>query len=347
MEILIILLLIVLNGIFAMTEIAIVSSRKSKLRQLANEGDKNAQAALDLALSPNRFLSTVQIGITFVGIFAGAFGGERIARDLALELERIPQLSEYNEIIALLLVVAGITYLSLIIGELVPKRLALSSPERVASLIARPMKAFSSAAWPLVTFLTVSTDWLLKGFKIKSKNEPSVSEEEVKMLIKEGAKIGIFNITESDIVERTFQLSDKIVKLVMTPKRGISWLDIESSFEVLRDKISKHPHTHFPVCKGSPEKILGLVRAEDLLTHFLLEGQINLQKFLHKPLIVPEGLDVYKLLELFKKSGIHAALVTDKNGNVSGIVSLTDVLEEIVGDIPTFEELAERQKKVI
>ena len=171
MEILIILLLIVLNGIFAMAEIAIVSSRKSKLRQLANEGDKNAQAALDLALSPNRFLSTVQIGITFVGIFAGAFGGERIARDLAIELKGIPQTSQYSDIIALLLVVAAITYLSLIIGELVPKRLALNSPEKVASLIARPMKVFSSVAWPLVTFLTASTDWLLKWFKIKSKHE--------------------------------------------------------------------------------------------------------------------------------------------------------------------------------
>lgn len=346
MEILIILLLIVLNGIFAMAEIAIVSSRKLKLKQLAGEGDKNAKAALELAQSPNRFLSTVQIGITFVGIFAGAFGGETIARDLAKEFEKIPLISNYSHGLALFIVVAGITYLSLIIGELVPKRLALNSPERIASLIARPMKVFSSIAWPLVTLLTLSADWLLDWVKIKSRNEPVVSEEEVKMLIKEGAKIGIFNIAEQDIVERTFKLSDTIVKSLMTPKRAISWLDITNSSEALREKIAKHPHSHFPVYKGDPEKVLGIVRAEDILTHYLLEEEIDLKKFLHKPLVVPEILDVFKLLELFKKTGVHASLVTDKNSSISGIVTLSDVLEAIVGDIPTFDELRDREEKL-
>lgn len=327
-----------------MAEIAIVSSRKSKLRQLAQAGDKNASAALDLAQSPNRFLSTVQIGITFVGVFAGAFGGERIADDLAVSFS--PYLGEYSKIAALLSVVAAITYLSLIIGELVPKRLALSSPEKIASLIARPMKAFASVVWPLVTVLTISADWLLDKLRIKSKNEPSVSEEEVKMLIKEGAQIGIFNITETDIVERTFKLSDTKVKALMTPNKAISWLDTTSSFEVLRDKISKHPHSHFPVYKGDKDHVLGLVRAEDLLTYFLIEEKIDLIKFLHKPLIVSEDIDVFKALELFKKSGIHAALITDKNQKIAGIVSLADVLEAVVGDIPTFDEIREREAQI-
>lgn len=346
MEPLIILLLILLNGLFAMAEIAIVSSRKSKLRQLAQNGDKNAAAALELAMSPNRFLSTVQIGITFVGVFAGAFGGERIAHHVAVEIDKIPYLNEYSEVLALLTVVLVITYLSLIIGELVPKRLALSAPEKVASIIARPMKAFSSFVWPLVTVLTLSADWLLDKLRIKSKNEPSVSEEEVRMLIKEGAQIGIFNITETDIVERTFKLSDTKVKALMTPNKGISWLDTTSSFEVLREKIANNPHTHFPVCRGNKDHVLGLVRAEDILTHFLVEEKIDLIKFLHKPLLVPEDLDVFKLLELFKKSGVHAALITDKNDKISGIVSLTDVLEAVVGDIPSYDELREREAQI-
>lgn len=347
MEVIIILLLIVLNGIFAMAEIAIVSSRRLKLKQLAAEGDKNAAVALKLAQSPNRFLSTVQIGITFVGIFAGAFSADTIAKNLAKELKDIPVIGEHNQGVALFLVVVGITYLSLVIGELVPKRLALSSPEKIASLIARPMKIFSTIAWPLVTILTASADWLLDWFKIKSRNEPTVSEEEVKLLIREGARIGIFNIAEQDIVERTFKLSDKIVQALMTPRRAISWLDIDSPPEALRDKIAQHPHSHFPVCKGNLDNILGVVRSEDLLTHFLIEEKINLKKFLHKPLIIPEILDVFKLLELFKKSGIHAALATDSKDRIEGIITLSDVLEEIVGDIPTFEEIEEREKKIL
>ena len=346
MEILIILLLIILNGIFAMAEIAIVSARKIKLRQLAGEGDKNAAAALKLAQSPNRFLSTVQIGITFVGVFAGAFGADTIAQQLELQLLDLPVIGEYSEGVALFLVVALITYLSLIIGELVPKRLALNAPEKVASMLAPAMKVFSTVVWPLVTLLTASADWLLDRLNIKTRHEPVVSEEEVKMLIREGAKIGIFNIAESGIVERTFKLSDKTVKAIMTPRKGISWLDINSSLEDLRDKIASHPHTHFPVCKGDLDYVLGLVRSEDLLTHFLLEEEINLKKFLHKPLVIPEDLDVFKLLELFKKSGIHAALATGRNEKISGIITLTDVLEEIVGDIPTFEELDERRRNV-
>lgn len=329
-----------------MAEIAIVSSRKTKLRQLAQSGDSNAAAALGLAQSPNRFLSTVQIGITFVGVFAGAFGGERIADDLAKFFSTIPLIADYNQGLALLTVVLVITYLSLIIGELVPKRLALNSPEKVASLIARPMKTFSSIVWPLVTFLTTSTDWLMDRLGIKQKVDPSVSEEEIKMMIREGAQIGVFNVTETDIVERTFKLSDTKAKSIMTPNRGITWLDVNDNEEALKKKISGNPHTHFPVYKTDKNHILGIIRAEDLLTNFLVEERIDLVKFLHKPLVVNEEVDVFKLLELFKKSGVHASLITDKKNKVVGIISLTDVLEGIVGDIPTFEEIALRQKNL-
>ncbi len=343
MEIIIILLLIILNGVLAMAEIAIVSARKSRLKQQANEGSKNAQAALELAQSPSRFLSTVQIGITFVGIFAGAFGGETIAKNLSSTLKNASLLAPYAESIAILLVVTFITYLSLIIGELVPKRIALNSPETISKFMVYPMNLLSSFASPLVSLLTFSSDLMLRLLQIKQSGEPMVSEEEIKMLIGEGTKSGIFNIAEKDIVERTLKLSDKKVNTLMTSRKEVVWLELDSPFKTLRNKIAKHPHAHFPVCRDNLDKIVGVVRAEDILTHFLLEEKIELQKYIHKPLFVPESMDGLKVLELFKKSGIHMAVVVDEYGNIQGLLSITDILEAIVGDIPTIDELEERE----
>ncbi len=343
MEIIIILLLIMLNGVLAMAEIAIVSARKSRLKQQANEGNKNAQAALELAQSPSRFLSTVQIGITFVGIFAGAFGGETIAKNLSSTLKNVSLLAPYAESIAILLVVTFITYLSLIIGELVPKRIALNSPETISKLMVYPMNLLSSIASPLVSLLTFSSDWALRLLQIKQSGEPIVSEEEIRMLIGEGTRAGIFNIAEKDIVERTLKLSDKKVNSLMTTRKEVVWLELDSPFKTLRNKIAKHPHAHFPVCRDNLDKIVGVVRAEDILTHFLLEEKIELQKFIRKPLFVPESMDGLKVLELFKKSGIHMALVVDEYGNIQGLLTITDILEAIVGDIPTIDELEERE----
>ncbi|MBI2597526.1 HlyC/CorC family transporter [Candidatus Daviesbacteria bacterium] len=343
MEIIIILLLIILNGVLAMAEIAIVSARKSRLKQQANEGSKNAQAVLELTQSPSRFLSTVQIGITFVGIFAGAFGGETIAKSLSVALESVSFIAPYAEGIAILLVVAFITYLSLIIGELVPKRIALNNPETISKFMVYPMNFLSSIASPLVSLLTFSSDWVLRLLQIRQSGEPIVSGEEIRMLIGEGTRAGIFNIAEKDIVERTLKLSDKKVNTLMTSRKEIVWLGLDSPFKTLRNKIAKHPHAHFPVCRDNLDKIVGVVRAEDILTHFLLEEKIELQKFIHKPLFVPESMDGLKVLELFKKSGIHMAVVVDEYGNIQGLLSITDILEAIVGDIPTIDELDERE----
>lgn len=326
-----------------MAEIAIVSARKSKLQQQANEGSKNAQAALSLAQSPSRFLSTVQIGITFIGIFAGAFGGGTIAKSLSSELRNIPVITPYADNIAIFLVVALITYLSLIIGELVPKRLALNNPENIAKFVAYPMNTLSSLASPFVSLLTISTDWILRLLQMKKSIEPTVSDEEIKMLLGEGARLGIFNVAEKDIVERTLKLSDKKINSLMTPRKEIVWLELDSPFKTLRSKIAKHPHAHFPVCRDNLDKVVGVVRAEDILTNFLLEEKIQLQKFIHKPLFVPESMDALKVLELFRKTGIHMALVIDEYGNVQGLLSLTDILEAIVGDIPSINELGERE----
>jgi putative hemolysin len=343
MEIIIVLLLILLNGIFAMSEIAIVFARKAKLQKQAQEGNKNAQAALELAKAPNRFLSTVQIGITLVGIFAGAFGGATIAESLAKQFVTIPLIAPYSEAIALTIVVSVITYLSLVIGELVPKRIALNNPEKIATLVARPMERLSRISHPLVSLLSISTDWAFRLLRIKKSTEPTVSDEEIKILLREGTQAGVFELAEKDIVERTFRLSDKKVNTLMTTRKEIVWLDVDSSFKTIRSKITKNPHAHFPVCRDSIDKVLGIVRTERLLTDFLAEEKIDLKKILHKPLFIPESMDGLNVLELFKKSGIHMALVIDEYGNVQGLVSLTDVLEAIVGDIPTINELEEKE----
>jgi len=342
MEILIVLLLIIVNGIFAMAEIAVVSARKSKLQRQANEGSKSAQAALELAKSPNRFLSTVQIGITFIGIFAGAFGGETIAHGLGAQLKHIPLLAKYSDPLALFIVVALITYISLIIGELVPKRLALNNPEHLAKITARPMIMLAKFASPLVSILTISSDLVLRLLRIKPSEDPGVSEEEVKMLIREGARIGVFNIAEKDIVERTFKLSDKKISAFMTPRKEIVWLDIDSSFKNLRNKIAKHKHSHFPVCRDTLDKVIGVIRTEDLLTTFLIDEKIDLKKSLQKPIFVPETVNGLKVLELFKKSGVHLAFIIDEYGSIIGLLTLTDILEEIVGDIPHSNELEDQ-----
>jgi putative hemolysin len=343
MEMIIVLLLIILNGVFAMAEMSIVSARKSKLQQQANEGDKNAQAALDLAKSPNRFLSTVQIGITLVGIFAGAFGGATIAEELAKNFDSIPILAPYKDGLALAIVVSVITYLSLIIGELVPKRLALSNPEKIAKIVAKPMNVVSAISGPLVTLLSISTDLILRLLRIKDSTEPSISDEEVRILLREGAQAGVFEVAERDIVERTLKLADRKVNTLMTPRKAIVWLDIDSSFKTIRNKITKKPHSHFPVCRDNLDKVVGIIRTESLLEDFLADEKINLKKLLHKPLFIPESMDGLKVLELFKKSGIHMALVVDEYGGIQGLLSLTDILEAIVGDIPTLNELEEKE----
>lgn len=342
MEFAIVLLLIVLNGVFAMAEIALVSSRKSRLQKQAQEGNARAQIALELAKNPTRFLSTVQIGITFIGIFAGAFGGETVARQFASVLKHIHFLAGYSDQLALFLVVVLITYLTLIIGELVPKRIALTHPEKIAKRIARPMKVISSFAFPLVTVLTFSSDVVIRLLGIKPSTEPSVSEEEVKMLLREGTSVGVFNRAEQDIVERTFKLDDKKIISFMTPRQEIRWLDIDGTFKNLKRLIGKHPHSYFPVCKDSLDKVLGVVRTEDLLASFLMEDKFDFAKCLHKPIYVPETTEVWKVIELFKRTGIHMALVVDEYGSILGLISLADILEEIVGDIPNVDEIDDR-----
>jgi len=340
-QILIILLLVMANGIFAMAEIAVVSSRKVRLRKLAKEGSRPAHSALELATDPNQFLATVQIGITLVGILAGAFGGATIAEKLGIWLNTFPILAPYGEVLGIALVVLALTYLSLVIGELVPKRLALNSPERIASVVALPMKALSRIALPLVWILGHSSNFILRLMRITPSGEPPVTEEEIKLLIEQGTQTGVFEEVEQDMIEGVLQMADRPVSLLMTPRQQIIPFDVGDSPERIQRKLAKSQHSRFPVIKENLENILGIVRAKDLLSQCLAGHPLDLKKVLRPPLFVPESMSILKLLELFKQEKTHIALVIDEYGGIQGLVTHNDILESIVGDIPSVGEPGE------
>ena len=340
-QIMFIIFLTIANGVFSMSEIAIVSARKARLQQWVNEGNTKARFALDLANSPNRLLSTVQIGITLIGILAGVLGGATISEELSARLISIPLLAPYSEAIALGIVVLGITYLTLVIGELVPKRIALHNAERIACTMAAPMRVLSQIASPAVHLLSISTDAVLRILGIRPVAEPPVTEEEINILIEQGMKAGTFEKAERDMVEHVFRLGDLRVGALMTPRTEIVWLDIDDSPEEIRRKISDSGHSRFPVGQGSLDNILGIVQVKDMLGRNMEGKPADLKASLRRPLFVPESTHALKVLELFKQSGIHISLVVDEYGSVQGLVTLNDILEEIVGDIPSVEELKE------
>lgn len=341
LEIAFILTLLLANGIFAMSELAIVSARKVRLQRMAKSGDANAQAALVLAESPERFLSTIQIGITLVGILAGALGGATIAEQLGAQIATVPTLARYGEAIGIAIVVLVITYLSLIIGELVPKRLALSHPERIAILVAGPMRKLSAVASPLVSILSVSTSAVLSLLRLKASTEPPVTEEEVKVLIEQGTQAGVFEEAEQEMIESVFKLTDRSVEALMTPRPNIVWLDINNPEDV-RLKVAQSHYSRFPVCRGSLDNPLGVVKAKDFLSHCLAGEPLDLQSILKQPLFIPESTTAMKALKMFKTARTHLALIVDEYGAVEGLVTTNDVLEAIVGDIGPVQRRIER-----
>ncbi|MBE9004430.1 HlyC/CorC family transporter [Fortiea sp. LEGE XX443] len=333
-EILIILVLIIANGIFSMSEMAIVSARKVRLQQLANQGDPKAKAALKLAESPNNFLSTVQVGISLIGILTGAFGGATIANRLAVYVKLIPVLATYSEAVSFGIVVLIITYLSLIIGELVPKRLALSNPEKIAAFVAIPMRALAALASPAVHLLSASTDMVLRILGITASQEPQVTQEEIKILIEQGTEAGTFEEAEQDMVERVFRLGDRPVSSFMTPRPDIVWLDLEDTAEENRQKMSENGYSRYPVCQGGLDNVLGIIPVTDLLARSFRNESLDLTVGLRQPVFVPESTRGLKVLELFKQTITHMALVVDEYGVIQGLVTLNDIMSEIVGDVP-------------
>ena len=333
-EILIIFALLLINGLFAMAEIAIVSARKARLQKLADEGSRNAQAALVLAQDPTRFLSTVQIGITLVGILAGAFGGATLSESLTVVVAQWPLVGGYARPISIFAVVGAITYFSLIIGELVPKRIALNNPEGRAMMIARPMTALARAAAPCVWFLTLSSNAVLKVFGLGRDVEVPPSEEEVAHMIEQGTTAGVFHRAERAMVEGVLRLDERPVTEIMTRRTKIVWLSATDSDEVNWRKIVASGHSHFPAYEGTRDNVVGMVAVKSLWANAAAGVPNHIRNHLVSPLFVPSTINAAQVLETFKKSGKHLALVADEFGSVQGLVTLIDVMEAIVGDLP-------------
>jgi len=333
-EILLIFLLLVLNGVFAMSEIAVISSRKVRLQQKAEEGDARAKAALELANSPNRFLSTIQIGITLIGILAGALGGATLADKLGAWLKGFDALKQYGDGIALAIVVILTTYFSLVIGELLPKRLGLLNPEQVAMAAAKPMRFLSKITAPLVKILSASTDFGLRLLGASPSKEPPITEEEIKVLMEQGTLVGVFEEAEQDMIEGVFRLNDRPIDSIMTPRTEIEWLDLNETKEEILLEIKQSRHNSFPVAQENLDNVVGMLSAKDFLEKMLAGETFNITDLLQPPLFIPDSMSSLRALERIKDAGVHEALVLDEYGGLLGMVTLYDILKAIVGEIP-------------
>jgi putative hemolysin len=343
-EIFIILFVIVLNAVFVLSEMSVASSRKARLQQRVNEGDKGARRALNLIQNPNLFLATVQIGITLIGVLVGAVGGVTLSEPLAELLARIPELAEYAASLALAIVVVGITFVSIVLGELVPKRIALHNPEQIASALAGPMLIVSKLFSPFVWLLGKITDFFLKLLGVKPGSEPPVTEEEIHLLIDQGTQAGVFEEAEQDMVEGIFSLGDQRVYSLMTPRTDIVYLDINDSLDEIHGKISGCEFSRFPVRQGTLDMILGIVKARDLLARSLGGEAIKLKDILKPAFFIPETMFASRALEIFKEKGTELLLVIDEFGGLQGLLTIHDILEEIVGQIEMEEPQATQRQ---
>lgn len=335
LDVLIVLLLILLNGLFAMAEMAVISARRARLKHAADKGDRGARAALQLAEHPSRFLSTVQIGITLIGVLAGAFGGARISDSLSAWLAAtFPASAQYADAIAIGTVVVIITFLSLILGELVPKRLALSRPEAISARLARGMTLLLRLATPAVWLLSAATELVLRLLPLKHGDEPAVTDEEIKVLMQQGTEAGHFHPAEKRIVDMVLRLGDRRVSALMTPRTQVEWLDLEDPAEETKQKIRDSHYSRFPVAEGGRRHIVGVVELKDLFAAELAGKGFDVRAAMKPPLYIPESAPALKALETFRRTGAPIALIVDEYGDFQGIVTLEDLLEALVGDLP-------------
>ncbi|MFA7446389.1 MAG: hemolysin family protein [Flavobacteriaceae bacterium] len=336
MEIFIILVLILLNGVFSMSEIALISSRKSRLETSAKKGNSSAKTALDLANSPNKFLSTVQIGITLIGILTGIYSGKAITEDVQNLLSASDFFAPYAESLAVAIIVILVTFFTLVLGELVPKRIGLTYPESIAKMVALPMKFISVVTAPFIWLLTISTEFLLKIFNIKPNADGKITEEEIKAIIKEGTEGGEVQEIEQDIVERVFHIGDRKINSLMTHRKSVNYLSLEDSKEEIKEKILEELHSVYPVSEeNNLDMVIGVVFLKDIFMSFE-KGNFDLRSIIKEPVYFIEHTSAYRALEVFKTTKVHYALVTDEYGVIQGIITLNDILEALVGDASDF-----------
>lgn len=335
MNLLIILgFLILLNAVFAMSEIAVVSSRRARLQRMVDEKRPGAEVAMALHAQPSTFLSTIQVGITTVGVLAGAIGEAALVDPLAQQLGQWPLLAPYARGIALACMVMSITYVSVVVGELVPKRLGLLKPEATAAIIARPMHWLSRVARPLVWLLSASSDLILRLLRLNSGNEPPVTDAEIEVLMEQGAEAGIFHASEQGIVANVLRLDQQRVLAIMTPRKDLEYIDLEDEDSELRQVLAQAEHHRVVVCRGGLDQVVGALIVSDLLKPALEGKALNIEAAVRQPLYVPESVTTTQLLEQFRKVRSEYALIVDEYGALQGLVTVTDVLKSIVGEIP-------------
>jgi putative hemolysin len=332
-EILILITFILINGLFSMSEIALISAKKNRLQVKAKKGSKQAVTALDLSDHPTRFLSTIQIGITLIGTLSGAFGGATVAKKLSELLSGIPWLDPYSEALGVGIVVLIITYLTLVVGELVPKRIALNHAEKVALKVATLMQFFSKISYPFVTVLSKSTDLVIRLLGIRQSSEPLITEEDLKSMLYQGKEKGVIEESEQNMVERIFRLSDRDVSAVMTPRTELVFLSIDAKTDEILEKIEQYPFSRYPVYSESYDDLVGIVDSRDLLLQKITKNELNLHSVMQKPSFLPETTPALDALEVLRSSPVKLAVVIDEYGGVLGLAGINDILRAIIGNV--------------
>ncbi len=331
MDIIILGFLILLNGLFSMSEISLVSARRSRLEHLADRGDKKAKLALELSSHPELFLSSVQIGITLISIITGVYSGERFSKDLQPTIEKIKTFQPYADVISTTLIVVVVTFLSIIFGELIPKRIGLLRSERIAIMVARPMKWFSRFFHPVVWLLSKTSNIFFRLFNIRRGKDDAITEEEIKTLITEGTEAGTIAEAEQEIIERVFHLGDRNITSLMTHRSDIIWFNLDDNEDRIKEKILREPHSAYPICDGSVDNIKGFVSIKDL---YISPDSTLFRELMRPALFIPENNSPYQVLAKFKESKIHSAFIVDEYGSILGLLTLNDILEALVGDMP-------------